>query len=361
MIAIDNDVRQALHYATGTRKVRFRYELLDNNEVKKAVALDVISCSVAYDEGSECKRTGRITLKQNEGINWVSDLIRPYMSVWVNGQWHDFSLGIYVPSTPQLSTDGKTSIAEVDLYDKMIYLKEDCITERLYIPAGTLYTAAVQELFAPYPVILDDCDTKIPIDREFEIGERKIDIINKLLEEINFRKAEVNNEGVYVCKRFYMPTVDTISYTYRADELSVIKGDSSTIQDFYNVPNVFFCVVSNSELPEDLQSMYVNDNSGNKLSTVSRGRRIVKRLDPPDVVASQKELDEYVQKQAFEMSQVFEESTFKTALMPIHESNETLEIHAKDLEGVYIETAWSMELSVSGEMEHTVRRLNALY
>lgn len=392
-------VYDALHFKSGTSHIKFRYDLIRNGVNYKSI--DVSSASVSLKHDDEISRTAKFTINGEQGIDWLGDMIKPYMLVSVNTgfkslncaavdslniTWSRFSklklsaahlncklrnvtaidklaefpLGVFVLSTPTKTTVGQYTKYEVEAYDQSIILREDCLTERYLMPKGTNYIDEIQELILSAgisKIIADISPIALPVDREFSIGESKLSIINKLLSEINFDKLCVNSEGAFLIQKYREPNALNLSYTYKDDELSVLYDESTAEQDFYNVPNVFIAVVSNVELEQDYRSVYVNSNPASKLSTISRKRKIVSEVYRPDVIASQADLDKYILKIAFEKSQVFETIKFSTALMPIHENNEILQIFNRNTSGIYQETAWDIELSVGGKMTHEARRI----
>lgn len=393
-------VYHALHAKNGTRQVKFRYDLIRNGV--KISEVDVLSASVSFNKDNTIKRTARFDL-HSDSINWLTDMIKPYMLVkvplsleivklnwetihkqklswskihslkltWASihrkkytikeiYKWIEFPLGVFIPSTPIKKILNKKEYYQVEAYDKTIILKEDCITSRLFLSAGTNYINAINQILLSANidnVMNDTCNTVLPTDREFEIGTSKLEIINKLLSEINFNSISCDENGTFMLKKYVEPTTNNITYIYKDDDLSVVCDETESEEDYYNVPNVFIAVVSNAELKETYTSIYTNDNPTSKLSTVNRKRSIVSEVFKPDVISSQSDLDEYIKKIAFEKSQVYEKIKFSTALMPIHNNYETLKLQKGYINGVFSETAWSMELIAGGKMTHEVRRL----
>lgn len=396
-------VYDALHAKDGTKNIKFRYDLIRNGV--KHSEVDVLSASVSFDRFADINRTARFDIV-GDSVDWLNDFIKPHLLLKVQVQftseavnwgyirrrkltkqaihdlrlcwaairakkyviedvhrWVEFPLGVFIPSTPTQNSESGLSIYSVEAYDKTIVLKEDCLTARLFIPKGTNYIEAVKSIMISAnatDIIGDSSDTLLPTDREFEIGESKLTIINKLLSEINFNPVYANADGVYMLGRYVEPSSSNISYNYQDNEYSVLYSDTQREADFYNVPNIFIAIVSNPELKTDMQSVYINDSPANKLSTVNRKRNIVSEIYRPDVMSSQADLDEYIKKIAFDKSQVYEKLIFTTDLMPIHERGEILEIRNGDVSGIYNETSWSMELSASGVMQHEARRLVAI-
>lgn len=404
-------IYDALHGSSGTRQVKFRYDLIRDGVT--IGQLPVIDASIRFQKHDSIKRTARFSLGEDTRINWLEDQIKPYMLVrmpdketikiqydrtwgdlaaygtWENlaaqfatwkdvasytvtdikreEQWAEFPLGVFIPSSPSRHfSDGTTY--EVEAYDRSVILREDCITDRLYFPAGTSYYNALESILVGAGIdeaMITQTSAVFATDREFETGESKLDILNQLLVEISYDSVYVNEEGIFVLHPYVEPSENHISIWYENDELSVIGLEADTEMDLYRVPNVFVAIVSNPDYTKDntnfefFRSEYINDNPVSVLSTVRRGRKIVSILNPENI-ASQTDLDHYVRRIAFESSQVYEQVSFSSALMPIHGNGEVLGIKHPDINGAYEEIGWEMELSASGEMNHSIRRLMVL-
>jgi hypothetical protein len=126
--------------------------------------------------------------------------------------------------------------------------------------------------------------------------------------------------------------------------------------DLFNVPNKWVVVCSNAE--QSLFSTYMNDNPNSPTSTVSRGRTIVDYREVTDI-AAQQSLDAYVQRIAFETSQVYGKITFETAINPLHDYMDVLQLEYSPLgiKDKYVETGWTMPLKAGARMKHEVRKV----
>lgn len=353
----EKQVWDALHARIGIRSVRFRFYIIRNGV--RARSLPAESGSVRYSAEDEIQRTASFTFCGETDINWLADEIQPVMEILVNGKWAEFPLGIFVPSTPTRNIDGYQISYTVEAYDRTIYAKEDCIIERVFYPAGTDYLNAIQQLILSCgipDVKVTAVSAALPTDREFEIGTSKLEIINTLLSEINYLPLSINANGNAVLMPYKEPSAENVSYTYRADELSVLQSTASSTADLYNVPNIYIAVVSNPE-QETIRSVYINDNPASELSTVRRGRNIVSELYKPDAIANQEELDSYIRRVAFSRSQIYETASINTALMPMHEGREVLEIRHPEISGIFEEIGWEMDLQAGGTMQHSIRRI----
>ena len=398
-------IYDALHGRSGTRQVKFRYDLIrDGVPIGQ---LSMLSASVRYRKEDSIRRTARFTMKEDSRINWLTDRIKPYMllrmpdevrhsekalEVWgdlENIQWSDagqfswgdfldgsaqgstrrerwvqFPLGVFIPSTPTRHFEVSAQY-EVEAYDLSVILKEDCVTDRTYFAAGTKYLDAIQSMLVSagmIQVMVTESSAVMATDHEFEAGTSKLEIINQLLLEINYNTFMVNADGIGILSPYEEPSGARVSLEYLQDQLSVICPQADTELDLYNVPNVFVGIVSNPDYSKNNKTFeffrceYVNDNPASALSTIKRGRRIVSMLKPNDI-ATQEDLQKYVRRQAFQASQVYETVSFSTAMMPIHGENDVLRILHPDINGVYEEVGWEMELAAGNPMTHEVRRL----
>ena len=118
------------------------------------------------------------------------------------------------------------------------------------------------------------------------------------------------------------------------------------------MPNVFIARCDNPELEQEYYSVYINDNPGSKLSTVYRGRRIVSEIYMPDYIDSQQALDKYVRRKAAEKSMIFDKIKVHTALSAEHGYKNTVYIRNGNIDGVFIEKSWDMELKAGALMTH---------
>lgn len=79
MKPIDSQVKDALHGRHVSPVFKFRYDLLDKNEVKKAELTNVVSGEVSMSSLAEIKRTARFRIEDVGNIDWLSDRIQPFV------------------------------------------------------------------------------------------------------------------------------------------------------------------------------------------------------------------------------------------------------------------------------------------
>ncbi len=358
------DVINQLHAKTGVREIKFRYDLLNKNEVKIGVLSGTPSGnSIDFNSLADIKRTGVFTFKEIElnEVDWLNDRVRPvFLLKMPDGNYIEWSLGIFLLSSPTRKDNNDGIWREVEAYDSSVILKEDKFDNRYYIPAGTKYIDAISLIINSaliYKINITDHSGVISTDKEFEIGSSKLEVLNQLLSEINYTSLWVDTYGFFTSKPYILPSDREVDYSYKTDELSIICGGAINELDLFNVPNKWVVTASNPE-KQPLTSTYVNDSATSITSTLNRGRTIVDYRQIDDTL-DQSTLDAYTKRIAYNASQIYEKVQFETALMPHHTFMDTLFIEYKSLaiSSKHIETEWSMDLQAGGRMRHSVRRI----
>lgn len=357
-------VIDVLHGRSGSRGVvKFRYDLLNKDEVKIG-ELTAQAGTVRMDSLGEIKRTARFTITENEAqdIDWLSDRIRPVFCLQMpDGNWIEWPLGVFIPSSPTRKSDGGRIVREVEAYDTSLVLKEDVFTDRYFIPAGTKYVDAIMDILNGADIwkvnILDHPGT-LSRDKEFEIGTPKLTVVNELLAAINYTSIWMDEHGYFTSRPYVLPSDREAEYEYRTDDISIIYPGATEELDLFSVPNKWVRYVSNPDVGTILRSEYTNDLSTSPTSTVRRGRTIV-NIEPVDDIADQETLDAYVRRIAYQASQVYGHLEFSTAVMPHHSFYDCLYIEHKGL-GVsskYMESSWELPLQADGTMTHSCRKV----
>jgi hypothetical protein len=381
-------IKAALHFTGGSKKVAFRYELLNRHNQKIGDLSSVESGEVNMQSLAQIKRTARFTLKDNGNINFLSDRIKPYIRIYVppgriltreysflsstlpvaneiraapdQGGWIEFPMGIFLLSSPTRKDQTNGVFREVEAYGGLVILLNDRLESRLVIFSGTRYYDAIVELLLSAGITkynIEFIETELKRDIEFEPGKEKLFVINELLSQINYTPIYDDVNGVFVSAPYRSPTVKSADYLYKDDELSVMYSGVEEELDLFDIPNKWVVVCSNPE-QEPMFSTYTNSNPDSPTSTVNRGMTIVDYREVTDI-SSQESLDSYVQRIAFEASQVYGKITFETAIMPIHDYADILDIEYSRLgiKGKYSETSWTIPLVAGGKMKHEVRRV----
>lgn len=351
-----------LHGKTGSRTIRFRYTLLDKNNVTQGDITNlVLNARVSNNFLAEIKRTAVFELRDDGSINFLSDRIKPFCEVKMSdGGWVSFPLGVFLLSTPEKRADVTGLVTRrIEGYDQNQVLKDDRVTDRYLIPAGTNTISAVKTILDGAGINnqnLTPTNKTLPVDREWDPGTTKLQIVNELLASINYLSLYFDEDGVAVAKPYVSPANRAVEYTYRDDDTSVLFPEMEQVIDLFNVPNQWVLIVSEPDRSV-LKSIYTNSNPDSPTSTVSRGRTIVDYRQVE--AADQTTLDDLAARLAFEASQVYEHVRLETPIMPFHSHNDVIQLYYAKL-GIafkYSEQSWSFELRPGARHQHDIRRV----
>lgn len=360
MIKLDDSIKKTLH---NNRKVKFRYDLLNYNDVKIGELTPVPGGSLGLNSLAQIKRTGSFTFKENEfnDIDWLNDRVQPFFMLNTGKEWMEWPLGIFLISSPNRKVGNSNIYRDVECYDASLILLEDKFDTRYRILANTNYVEAITQIIngaGIWKTNIPAMAGNVKTDKEFEIGTSRLDAVNELLGEINYTSIWVDETGYFVSSPYVLPTNRVIEYEYRNNEMSVILADTATEEiDLFSVANKWVIVASNPET-EPMVSRYTNDNASSPTSTINRKRNIVDYREVDDML-DQATLNDYTQRIAYETSQVYGKFIFDTAVMPQHTYMDCLycEHDKLGVSNKYIETGWEMELAAGGKMRHNARRV----
>lgn len=376
------DIFNMLHGKTGSRFIRFRYDLLDRNDAKLGTLLNVESGQVEMNSLNSIKRTAQFTLRESEAddIDFLNHRIQPFVEmklpdkfvqnadgsrVLLSGAWIEFPLGVFLLSSPKRVEQGYQVFRDVEAYDGTVILEEDKFIDRYTVRAGTKYTDAVVDILQGAGISkfnITASDRTLPNDIEYEPGTQKSKPIADFLTAINFTQLYVDEYGYFTAHAYVSPSDRQPTQSYNEDQFSVLFNGMEEELDLYSVPNSFVAVYTSTDSTSDNQislvSKLTNDNPDSITSTVNRGRTIVDYRKVNEI-ADQAALDEYVERIAFEASQIFGKVRFQTAIMPVHGFQDVLYLQNERLgiTGKYSETSWKIPLKAGAQMDHECRRV----
>ncbi|WP_454053854.1 hypothetical protein [Clostridium sp. Marseille-Q7071] len=92
------EVMKQLHYATGSREIKYTVELLNKHDIKIGELEAETTGNIVFNSLAEIKRTANLVIKENlfKDINWLSDRIRPVLNLRMkDGGWAKWNLGVF--------------------------------------------------------------------------------------------------------------------------------------------------------------------------------------------------------------------------------------------------------------------------
>lgn len=342
--------------------------------------------------------TGALTNMINPNkdmIDFANHRVKPYLQIKnSSGNWQEHPLGVFLMSSPKRADKDKSIYKEIEAYDQLTILSQAKLMYPLclYPPrdnpslAGTgqkggWAKTAKDLLLGTYPLtgyggrpgltpgqIWNPSYVNIPDDvynlpskskgRNFKMGETWLAVINQLLNAAGYTPIFCNSNGVLTSIPYVSPDQKPVKHTYIDDETSIIFQEASEELDTFEVANSWVAYQPADQNAIELTGRYTNNNQGHPSSVPSLGRMITDYRDVTGM-EGQAEIDRYVYRLAYEASQVYGQINFTTALDPNHEESDIVYLRYQDLgiDGKFVETAWSMELSDDPHMTHRLRRI----
>ena len=347
----------------GARRWSFRYELLDStNQLIGDLDNVVESCTVRQNWLADIKRTAQFAIRDTGEIDFLSDRIKPYvrlgMPPYGDTDWVEWPQGVFLLSTPtRKATDAGALIRDVEAYDQCQVYVDDKVSDRYTVDVGAVYTDAILTLLGSIDLAVTPSVSVLPAAKEWDPGTPKLTIINSLLNALNYQSLSFDEDGRAVICPYTSPADRVPEYTYADDEDSLIVPGVEQTYDLFSVPNKWILVVSDPDQTA-IVGEHTNSDPSSPTSTVRRGRTIVDFRTGQDA-ADQATLTAQAERLAFEASQVFENISFDTGMMPIHSGNDvyTLEYDPLQINAKYSEHSWEMPLRAGSRMRHVARRV----
>ncbi len=333
------------------RILKFRYLLLDKNDVFKKELSCIESCSISYSSLTRLKSSATIVMREDSDVDYFNDHIKPICVL----DGVEYPMGIFLISSPNRNLSVKTT-RSITLYSKLHVLENDKVLERYYVPHGTNVVYECRRILGDYLVNITESTKTLNADKEWEIGTEKIAIINDLLATINYTSLRVDGDGYYVAEPYVSPTDRGTEFIYEPSVDSILMRDMTEELDLFDVPNVVIRYTNNADINPPLRAVYENNNASSPTSTVNRGRVIVDAAEVTDV-ADLETLTAVCKKDAYELTDKYSHVEFQTAINPQHGYMNCILLKSYDINDKYMETSWSIDCKVGGKMKHTCRKV----
>lgn len=334
----------------------FRIDILRNNiKIGEAFTENI---EIRFNESSQVMKGVRFNMKKirmNGGylFDFFKDRIRPML---IQGD-NESPLGVFMVMAAPRTVSEVSDYYELEGYDETMLLKQAAFTSRTFYAAGTTYLSIINTLLTSVGftnVIADNSAAVLPNDLEVAVGDNYLDFINKLLDAINFRHVYEDASGAIRLSRIQNKT--SPDFVYRSGKQFNIIPPIKLNKDIYDLPNVVIGIWSSPDSNTPVVYTKRNDDMNSVISTINRGYEVVKTLNVYNI-ASSNEMKDYVDRIAFESMQATESVTFETVIEAGHEPGTALQVDTEDIDGLFIESQWTMRVSQTAfRMQHTAER-----
>ena len=352
---------------TPHRVDEFQVELLDRRDNVLGVLDGVTGGSIVASTDGRIKTGGKLSMVASEPVEWWAD---KRLKVWAraNGQW--WSLGVFLPTSPQMRHDGSNVTFTVELSDKLLVLEQDGAPAPVSIQPGTKLTTWV----ANY--IRATGETKVNIESStktnkraltWDAGTPKLTVINDVLDYIGYFSLSADPNGQYVASPYKVPAERPISWEMRQGENAWIEKSFVHEQDWDSVPNrvVYVAqsaattvngVIVEGQYSSPLIAVAENRNANSWASYQARGRWITHTST--DVEAeSQSELQKKANRQLEQLMEPYAKIEMNALLLPLR-LNELVHFISEDYNLVGAVRRTEISLTPGSLMKVVLRKSN---
>lgn len=301
---------------TRSMQQTFEFYRVDPGTWSDAEKIDtVISGNGVRDLDSETLGSATFTITEDIGEVYV----RPYLITVQDSVRERTPLGTYLCQTPGRSFDGMITNIDVDAYTPLIELKEKNPPLGYSIPSGQNILSIASRLVKENvrcPVVMTENAKTLYSNFVADVDESWLEYLKALLLEANYEPI------LDEYSRILFAPVQSLNalrpkWTFDDSNSSILYPEIQLERDLYGVPNVVEIVYSKND--HYLYSKAVNDDPNSPVSTVARGREIMKRITDPDLAGTpdQAVIDQYARTQLRELSSLEYTITYTHGYCPV--------------------------------------------
>ena len=280
----------------------FRVDLLDSNDTTLGTIGMVKGGVIDWSIYNTIKTGGNIeivTHKDATDVNWLNSRVKIFY-IWQDPPIIDDygtitqstklerALGVFITSTPEYIYSDTGISAKVELYDKLIMVSQDAYHNTSYIGKGRKILQSAVEILSTCNVPLTQMNIDPTKEAEvakdhliWEAGTSKLQMINDLLDIIQYRSLWVDVNGKFRLGPWIAPKNRALEYDFKDDNSSIYLSDFTIEEDFFDIPTHIIAISKasgDSEVPEDEKVVSIvlsNYDINSPYSVQNRGRKIV--------------------------------------------------------------------------------------
>lgn len=342
-------------YNQNSRVVLFKYYLYKKIGGEPIELKNIISCRVTQMSLERLKTSATISMRDDPRIDFLNDEIQIVCSI---DEVETPVARLLLSSPRRVHNFVTTPERPVQCYSRLLVLSDDKTLERYIVPAGTNIVNEVKRLIKlvtnkeEFDIPASEKSNRNPM--EFVIGTPFLDIINQMLDAINYTSLYTSPIGIYRAEPYILPEFRTpqITYDFTVEEKNIYR-DLVEDLDGFDIPN-YFIRTSMALDKTTLVAKYENNRPDSPTSTFNRRRNV--NSQSVGEVADLQTLQDICKRDAVELTSKYHHLNFPTSINPKHGYLNCIQIRIEDVQGKYIETSWEMECKAGGAMKHTMRK-----
>lgn len=237
----------------------------------------ITSSSISWDYSSDTVGSASFSLTEPIGETYI----RTYLITVQNGIKERWRLGTFLAQSPSFSFNGKYRTETIDAYSPLIELKEKQPPLGYTVLKNSTIMPIVSQLTAnnlrAYVVAVPSSTGVKTLDANYtaNTSDTWFSYISGLLNKTNY-KFDLDTYGRILFSPIQKTEAMTPRWTYSTDNSSILSPEISIDRDIYGIPNVIEVIQKVNG------SVYiaraVNSDPLSPISTVTRGREIIKRI-----------------------------------------------------------------------------------
>lgn len=283
----------------GHRNAEVRVDLLDRQERLLGTLDGVTGGMVEMSNAATVKSSGTVTLGDVSDEPWLQRRLRPVLII----DGIEYPLGVFIPATPTIEYSDAGAYVNVEMLDKLTILDRHLLADAFSVSAGTDPIQVVQdliELAGESASVLEDTSERMRGDAVWEPGTSALQVINDLMDSINYFSLWCDTSGNYRATPYVAPASRGIVHTFRDDYTSIHTADFTREQDVYSIPNRFIVISTADGENPALVGVAENADPDSDYSIPNVGVR--GELEEDVELASQAAADAYAERRLLDMS-----------------------------------------------------------
>jgi hypothetical protein len=294
----------------------YEFYIVDPATWKNQAKLDCItSCDI--DRDSSAETLGSASFESTKELDEC--YIRTYLVANQNGVIENVPLGTHLVQTPSSKFDGKLAQYPMDAFTPLIELKDSPPPIGYSLLKGQkimdlAYTLCQENMRAP--VVRANNDDNLDDNFVANLNDNWLTFIRDFIGQAKY-KLGLDEMGQVIFEKIQDWASQQHVWTYTDNNSSILYPDITDDRDLYGIPNVVEVVYSTET--KKLFSRVVNDDPSSPISTVSRGREVVKRISNPNFSwnPTQEYLDEYAKQTLKNLSCLEHTITYSHGYCPV--------------------------------------------
>nr|WP_302599765.1 hypothetical protein [uncultured Cellulosilyticum sp.] len=342
------------------RVEQFKYYLLDHNDNPKLpgnsstnLLHNVIEGDISYNSLGRLKSSLTVKIQEDEllNIDYMNDRVKPVAII----DGVEYPLGIFLISSPNRNIESTGVTRTLTCYSKLKILDNDKVLARYYVPSGSNVVNQVINLLGnePYDIAISEATTNT--DHEWEVGTSKLDIINDLLDIINYVSLIPGADGKFISYPYKLPSEREHTIEYVEGNDSIIVSSMVEDFDFFDVPNIFVRYTNSVDIDPPIVATYPLQTGDNPITIDGRAPNV--SVEEVSDISDQSTLYAKCKQDAYNARSVYSHLEFSTAINPVHSYLDCIWVKVGDIDYKYIETSWSFNLRAGNLMKHVARRV----